>query len=123
MGPGDPPIHYVLRRRRLERPERKSELTEGIEYHCHLTHTARRCKVVAVVVVRAVGSQDHVFGCLCLLVVLIDFLVASMRFAVKFYVDLWSQNVKRTILDPFREKSILATGRPGAYKGLSVAYK
>ena len=45
-------------------------------------------------------------------VVSIDLLVASMRFAVKSYVDSWSQNVKRTILDPFREKSILATGRP-----------
>ena len=40
-------------------------------------------------------------------------LVASMRFAVNFYVELWSQNVKRTIMDPFREKSILATGRLG----------
>ena len=47
-----------------------------------------------------------------LLVVFIDFFTMLMRFAVKLCVDWWSREVKRTILDPFREKSILATGRP-----------
>ena len=28
-----------------------------------------------------------------------------MQFSVKKYVDSWSQNVKRTILDPFLQKS------------------
>ena len=34
------------------------------------------------------------------------------RSGIKFHVDSWSQNVKRPILGLFREKSILATGRP-----------
>ena len=38
------------------------------------------------------------------LVAILGILVASMRFAVKFYVDWWSREVEGTILDPFREE-------------------
>ena len=43
-----------------------------------------------------------IFG---LLVGVLGIFVASMRSGVKFHVDLSFQNVKRTILDPFREKT------------------
>ncbi len=42
----------------------------------------------------------------------IYFLVASMRFAVKKYVDWWSREVEGTILDPFREKSVRNVSAP-----------
>ena len=50
-----------------------------------------------------------IFG---LLVGVLGILVASMRSGVKFHVDLSFQNVKRTILDPFREKNVQNVSAP-----------
>ena len=50
-----------------------------------------------------------IFG---LLVGVLGILVASMRSGVKFHVDLSFQNVKRTILDQFREKNVRNVSAP-----------
>ena len=62
-----------------------------------------------------------IFG---LLVGVLGILVASMRSGVKFHVDSSFPNVKRTILDPFREKNIQNVSAPKLENdepGLAVA--
>ena len=46
------------------------------------------------------------------LVGVLGILVASMRSGVKFHVDLSFQNIKWTILDPFREKNVQNVSAP-----------